>query len=150
MTNNRFVNRPCQLFVFGTLAFIGSLAGCSKPQEPWEKVVPVTGVVKYQGKAVAGAVVTLIPQNSKFPKSVRPTAITEDDGTFEVGTYSQADGAPAGTYKVLIVHFTVVGDADNPIPGPNDLPEKYSKIEETDIKVTIDDEETELKPFELN
>jgi hypothetical protein len=142
--------RPFYPGIWGALVVLGVLGGCSQSKEPWEVVYPVSGTVKFEGKPVAGAVVTFIPQDKSLPKTVRPTAITEEDGTFEVGTYSQADGAPAGSYKVLVTHYTVTGDAENPIPGPNDLPQKYSKVEETDLQVTIEAQETELKVFDLN
>ena len=123
--------------------------GCSKAQEPWEKVYPATGIVKYQGKPLAGAMITLIPEDTSFPKSVRPTAVTDADGEFEIGTYSTGDGAPAGSYKVIVVHFPVEGSEENPHAGPNDLPAKYAKAETTDLKVTIEEEETALRPLEL-
>jgi hypothetical protein len=125
------------------------LAGCGKAQEPWEKVYPATGIVKYQGKPLPGATITLIPEDTSFPKSVRPTAVTDADGEFEIGTYSTGDGAPAGNYKVLILHFPVEGPEENPHAGPNDLPEKYAKAETTDLTVTIEEEETVLRPLEL-
>jgi hypothetical protein len=125
------------------------LVGCGQAQEPWEKVYPATGVVKYQGKPLAGAMITLIPEDASFPKTVRPTAVTDADGEFEIGTYSSGDGAPAGNYKVLVLHFPVEGSEEAPHAGPNDLPAKYAKAETTDLKVTIDEEETALPPLEL-
>jgi hypothetical protein len=124
-------------------------AGCGKAQQPWEQVYPASGVVKFQGQPLAGAVVTLIPQDREFPSTVRPTAVTDEEGAFELGTYSTADGAPAGDYKVLVLHYPVVGTAENPFAGPNDLPPQYAKAETTTLKVTIEEEETELPPLEL-
>lgn len=131
------------------LALAAALAGCSKPQQPWEQVFPVNGIVKYRGQPLSGAVVTLISEDAEFPKSVRPTAITGDDGAFEVGTYSAADGAPAGEYKVLVLHYPVQGPAENPHAGPNDLPPIYAKAETTTLKVSVAEEENELPPLEL-
>jgi hypothetical protein len=125
------------------------LAGCSKAKEPWETVYPASGVVKFQGQPVAGAVVTLIPEDREFPNTVRPTAVTDEDGAFEIGTYSTADGAPAGKYKVLVLHYPVIGSEDNPSAGPNDLPPQYAKAETTTLNVTIEEEETEIPPLEL-
>jgi hypothetical protein len=122
------------------LATAIALVGCSKPQQPWEKVYPAGGVVKYRGQPLSGAVVTLIPEEADFPSSVRPTAVTDDDGAFEVGTYSADDGAPAGKYKVLVLHYPVVGSAENPYAGPNDLPPMYAKAETTTLKITIPEE----------
>ena len=131
------------------LASATILAGCSKPQQPWEKVYPASGVVKYRGQPLSGAVVTLIPEDTAFPNSVRPTAVTDDEGTFEVGTYSTDDGAPAGKYKVLVLHYPVGGSAENPHAEPNDLPTIYAKAETTTLKISIAEEETEIPPLEL-
>jgi len=130
-------------------AIATALAGCGKPQEPWEKVYPATGVVTYRGQPLSGAVVTLISEDADFPNSVRPTAVTGDDGGFEVGTYSAADGAPAGEYKVLVLHYPVQGPAENPHAGPNDLPPIYAKAETTTLKISVAEEENELPPLEL-
>jgi len=132
-----------------TLILSTMLAGCGQAKQPWEKVYPASGVVKFQGQPVAGAVVTLIPEDREFPNTVRPTAITDEDGAFEIGTYSSADGAPAGSYKVLVLHYPVIGTAENPYAGPNDLPAQYAKAETTTLKVTIEEEETEIPPLEL-
>lgn len=131
------------------LAMATALSGCSKPQQPWEKVYPAGGVVKYRGQPLSGAVITLIPEDADFPSSVRPTAITDEDGAFEVGTYSVADGAPAGDYKVLVLHYPVEGSAENPHAGPNDLPPMYAKVETTNLRISIGEEDTEIPPLEL-
>jgi hypothetical protein len=131
------------------IALATMVTGCGQAKQPWEKVYPASGVVKFQGQPLAGAVVTLIPQDADFPNSVRPTAITDEDGAFEIGTYSTADGAPAGDYKVLVLHYPVAGTAENPYAGPNDLPPQYARAETTTLKVTIDEEDTEIPPLEL-
>jgi hypothetical protein len=131
------------------LAVLASGCGIAPPK-PWEKVYPAKGVLNYKGKPLGGAMITLIPQNSEFPDSVRPSATTKDDGTFELGTYSRSDGAPAGAYKALVLHFPVVGPKDNPSPGRNDLPAKYARPESTDLTVEVSESSTELKPLELD
>jgi hypothetical protein len=130
------------------LALAAALTGCGQAQQPWEKVYPASGIVKYRGQPLAGAVVTLISEDANFPKSVRPTAVTGDDGGFEVGTYSAADGAPAGEYKVLVLHYPVAGPPENPHAGPNDLPPIYAKAETTTLKISIGEEANEV-PLEL-
>jgi hypothetical protein len=131
------------------VALAAVLGGCGKTPEPWEKVYPASGVVLYRGQPLSGAVVTLIPEDAEFPSSVRPTAITDEDGAFYVGTYSAADGAPAGDYKVLVLHYPVEGPPENPHAGANDLPLKYAKAETTDLLVSIAEEETEIPPLVL-
>jgi hypothetical protein len=81
-------------------------AGCSSaPAEPAALAPhPVTGRVTYEGKPAAGVVVTLIPTDApmvpQIPKN--PRAITGADGTFTIGTFADADGAPAGGYQLVL------------------------------------------------
>lgn len=133
-----------------TTLLLGSalLTGCGKAKEPWEVVYPVKGIVKYDGKPLDRAVITLIPQGEDIPDTVRPTASSKEDGTFEVGTYSTKDGAPEGKYKVIVLHYPIIGKKESPASGPNDLPVKYAKPETTDLIVDVAGP-TELKPFEL-
>ena len=133
-----------------TTLLLGSalLTGCGKAKEPWEVVYPAKGIVKYDGKPLDRAVITLIPQDPDIPETLRPTASTKEDGTFEVGTYSKSDGAPEGKYKVIVLHYPIIGKKESPASGPNDLPRKYSKPETTDLIVEVAGP-TEFKPFEL-
>ncbi len=126
------------------LVGLGILPGCSKARQPWEKVYPVSGVVQLDGKPIGGALLTLVPQDRQVPDSVRPTATSNWDGTFEVGTYSTGDGAPAGAYKVIVLRFPVVGTPQSPAPGANDLPLKYARPESTDLSVQVKEAATEL------
>jgi hypothetical protein len=125
------------------------LTGCGKTKESWEQVYPAKGIVNFGGKPVAGAVISLIPQDPEIPDTVRPTATAKEDGTFEIGTYSKADGAPEGKYKVLVLHYPVIGSKASPAAGPNDLPRKYSKAETTDLLVEVVAPNTEFQPLEL-
>jgi hypothetical protein len=131
------------------IALATTLTGCGQAKQPWEHVYRASGIVTFQGQPLAGAVVTLIPEDGDFPNTVRPTAITDEEGAFEIGTYSTADGAPAGDYKVLVLHYPVVGSPNNPHAGPNDLPSQYARPETTTLKVTIGEAETEIPPLEL-
>lgn len=132
------------------LAVAVSLCGCGRAKKPWEFVHPVQGQVIYKGKPLADANITLIPVDQEIPGTVRPTARTDSDGAFVVGTYSQADGAPAGEYKVLVLHFPVIVTANSANSGPNSLPAKYARPETTDLKVTIEEGENSLDPIEIN
>lgn len=146
MIVNSFLTR---IGIAAVLLGVLSITGCGKGKDPWEIVYPVKGQINFEGKPIEGAVLTLIPEDSKFPSSVRPTAISEPDGSFEVGTYKSGDGAPAGSYKVIALRYPVVGTKENPAPGPNDLPVKYSRPETTELKVQVDSAPTKLAPFEL-
>lgn len=130
-------------------AVVCSLAGCGAAKHPWETVFPATGVVSIDGKPLGGAVITLIPEDSKFPDTVRPRATSKDDGTFAISTYKTNDGAPAGSYKALVLHYPVVGSKETPNAGPNDLPRKYSKAETTDLKLQINSPKSDTLELKL-
>ena len=131
------------------LCVCGLVNGCVKAKPPWEKVYPAIGVAQLDGQPLGGATLTLIPEDRSVPDTVRPTATTNWDGTFELGTYATGDGAPAGKYKVIVVRFPVIGTPQNPAPGPNDLPSKYALPATTDLTVQINEAETELPPLKL-
>src|SRR5262245_23797280 len=109
------------------------LTGCGKAKEPWETAYPAKGVLTYKGKPVANAEIAFFPQGTSMPDSVRPRAKTNDEGAFVVWTYQPGDGAPAGNYKVTIVHHSVTEKNGVGITLPNDLPPKYSRVQSTDL-----------------
>lgn len=132
-----------------TLLAAGALAGCGKAEQPWEKVYPAAGVVKFKGEPIEGAVITLVPVSKEVPSFVRPTATSDWDGTFQLGTYSQADGAPVGEYKAVVLRYPVVGSKESPSAGRNNLPRKYATAETTDLTVTITELASEPQTLEL-
>src|SRR5688572_20250361 len=83
-------------------------AGCGSGRPPWETVYPATGKLLFNGAPIAGAQITLTAKDSAVPASVRPSATTDADGAFKLGTYSLADGAPAGDYHVAVVWHPLV------------------------------------------
>lgn len=127
----------------------GLLSGCGESKKPWETAIPAAGIIQYDGKPLAGAMISLIPENSDIPVSVRPSATSKPDGTFSLGTYSSGDGAPEGTYKVIVTHYPVIGPPENPSAGPNDLPSKYAKADTTDLKLTVTPPSTTFEPLAL-
>ncbi|MFO1096213.1 MAG: hypothetical protein U0992_23340 [Planctomycetaceae bacterium] len=141
--------RRTAFWTLGTLGIAVIFAGCGNTQNSWEKVVPAEGVISFKGKPLAGALITLVPQDVSFPPSVRPNATSGPDGTFKLGTYSTADGAPAGEYKALVLHYPVVGSKKSPNAGPNDLPKKYSRPETTTLTVRVAEDSSKLQPLEL-
>jgi hypothetical protein len=70
--------------------------------------VPVIGSVQVDGKPVAGVQVVLHPVDAAGPRlaKLRPTGRTEADGSYRIGTYEMADGAPAAEYRVTAEWFT--------------------------------------------
>ncbi len=131
------------------LAAIATLTGCIKGKEPWEITHPVTGTITFKGRPIKDAELSFYPEDKSFPESVRPKAKSIEGGKFEVWTYVQGDGAPAGNYKVTVVHNEVTVSKDTIVAKPNDLPEKLSKLDTTDLQVQIVAGKNEIPAIEI-
>jgi hypothetical protein len=80
-------------------AVVVLLAGCSPSGQV--KVYPVKGRVTYQGKPmVGGGAITFVPKSDQAGKA--PGGTIKPDGTYELGTYTESDGAMAGEFRVII------------------------------------------------
>ncbi len=138
--------KPYRVLVALVLVLV---VGCGKGAAPWEKTYPVKGVISFKGKPVADAELSFFPEDASYPDLVRPRAKSGADGTFVVWTYEQGDGAPVGSYKVTVVHHEIGISKETVITKPNDLPEKYSKLDTTDLTVEVRGTENELPPIDL-
>lgn len=106
------------------------------------KTVPVTGVVTYKGSPVEGAQINFIPAS---PSESAAYATTQADGSFELTTFVQGDGAAPGSYKVTVNKRTVetilnAQDPNGPPQGVKEtshLPEKYGKSTSTDLQFDV-------------
>jgi hypothetical protein len=102
------MNRRCRLFgavnCFAVSAMV--LVGCSgaavDPNRP--KVVPVSGVVSYQGQPIEGAVVTFNNQAANTTGSAK----TDSAGRFVLSTFGKNDGAVPGPQMVAIQRVEVI------------------------------------------
>jgi len=133
--------------VSGLLAAL-LLTGCSE-KPVWEVAYQASGSLSFRGKPVANADIVLFPEDSTWPETVRPRARTKEDGTFEVWTWEPGDGAPAGVYKVTLVHTEAGFSKGAVVAKPNDLPAKYGRAESTDVRVTISPGENRLPAISL-
>jgi hypothetical protein len=105
-------------------------------------VYPVTGKVFFEGCPVPNAVVTFhLVDGNKFTRS--GDALVESDGSFALSTYTANDGAAAGDYAVTVVWWNPLVDAQGK-PGPNLLPERYSKPDTTPLKAKVTTGKNEL------
>ncbi|HID77048.1 MAG TPA: carboxypeptidase regulatory-like domain-containing protein [Planctomycetaceae bacterium] len=87
----RIVRKVCVLAVA-----LCVLVGCA---EEGPQVVPVTGVVTYQGKPVEGARVMFHPLEGGARSS---HGTTDAEGRFELSTFGMNDGALVGRHVVTI------------------------------------------------
>ena len=87
---------------FRLIAFavaIAALPACSG-----QKMAPVKGRVMFDGKPVKEAAVTFSPSgtDTQLETGKPGTAFTDENGDFEVSTFSKYDGAIVGTHNVLV------------------------------------------------
>lgn len=78
-------------------------AGCGKDGGPVTPY-PVGGQVIYDGKPAAGVQVFYFPENAPTPPDIpaNPHAVTGPDGRFTLSTFEDGDGAPEGSYRVIL------------------------------------------------
>ena len=134
--------RACTIWLAcGSLVL--ALSGCARKTG----VYPVEGSVLFKGKPAAGARVLLHPDAQDA--EIQPHGVVESDGTFKLGTYSTADGAPAGHYAVT-VHWTEnTGRGDQ--EGRSRLPARYMTPQTSGISVNIfKTKKNLLPPFDLD
>jgi hypothetical protein len=125
-------------------------AGCGRG--PAHKAVyPVRGQVLYKGKPAEGILVYFVPVNpqEKYELPSIPLAVTAANGSFALGTYGKADGAPASEYAVSLfwpeTPYPGYGD-----PGPDRLGGRYSDWQTSRWRVTVQPEPNAVPPFELD
>jgi hypothetical protein len=113
---------------FWTVGLIGSAlalagAGCGGGQSAVSKV---NGTVTLDGKPLAGALVSFVPQDVKSGRLA--TGRTDANGHFDLTTFRTNDGAIPGQYKI-----TVTLTAENPKTAVGKSPEKMSEQEKMQL-----------------
>jgi hypothetical protein len=127
-------------------------AGCSKSiQQPtW----PVTGVVEFDGKPLAGATIVFhAVDRAKFKWKELPQGFTDSEGRFSIRTYTSDDGAPAGDYDVGIAMVQPTSDEGEDqirrVKGSTVIPATYADPKTSGIRVTVDRKKTVLPTITL-
>jgi uncharacterized protein YcnI len=128
-------------FVLASLLFscILTPAGCGgPPSRPVETTVPVSGVVLIGGKPEAGIQVNFTPSGKT--KSYGGTAVTDDDGEFQVRNATGKSGLPVGEYTATFSMNSSAGDApmqsDRPVPFVSfqeKIPPKWSDVQKAGV-----------------
>jgi hypothetical protein len=102
--------------------------GCGDGKPPPEPVYPVKGEVFYKGKPAAGAVVWLHRIGAEEVNAGQPATMTpprgtvQEDGSFQISTYGENDGAPVGQYRMTVRWTKAKGGGDD---EENLLPLRY-------------------------
>lgn len=109
----------------------------------------VTGTVKVDSKPTEGAMVIFCPiDGSEELLKLRPFGITGPDGKYQVTTFDQADGAPAGNYKLIIQWPARTGGDQGIGSGPDRLRGRYMNLERSQLTAKVEGA-IELPAFEL-
>jgi hypothetical protein len=142
-----------------SLTAVGLLAavlasGCSSSGNI--KVYPVKGRVMFAGKPmVGGGSISFVPKNEQAGKTAG--GIIQPDGTYVLGTYSEADGSMAGDFRVIITQQTVKEPEATPDGAPptaaatttvapaDRIPIVYANDRESPLTAKV-----EPKPNEIN
>ncbi len=104
--------------VLATLIMVGMPALARlhpKPvDDPWLKLrpslYPVAGTLVFEGKPVAGAVVTFLAQTAEEGREYLAVSSTDKDGRFWLRTFSShGDGAVAGTHFIKVERMVPTG-----------------------------------------
>ncbi len=91
--------------VLATFSIVSS--GCGNGAK-MEKVVPASGVLKFQGKPLEGYKLTFEPTGERQSA----TAISDAEGKFVLGTNRPGDGAATGKHKVAVVFMSEIVEGE--------------------------------------
>lgn len=123
--------------------------GCGKAQPERLPTFPVQGSITFKGQPIVGAVVALHPKNAPADKAISPHGNVTADGSFDITTYSRADGAPEGDYVVTVFWYKPVKKGADTVAGPNVIPNKYTSPETSDLIVKVAAGPNTLEPIRL-
>jgi hypothetical protein len=129
----------------------GPTGGSDRPD-----VVPASGTITYNGSAVEGATVVLVPEASSGGYAA--SGLTDADGRFELSTFAPDAGAVPGKYKVSVTKIEAPASAAGPegghdeseTPPPKDLlPAKYKDAAKSELTAEIPADGTDELTFDL-
>jgi hypothetical protein len=135
--------RSCSPTMLAAAVLTLALPGCFENRKP---VFPVRGKVLFRGQPAEGALVVFNPLDESDPQAVKPQGMVGSDGSFEMSTYGEKDGAPAGEYIVSFV-WMIENPKTKKIWSP--LPARFMQPDKSGWRLTIKDGPNELQPFLL-
>jgi len=156
---NRMRNRLCRAGMSALLGIAAmTAAGCGEGGPP---LVPVEGVVKFEGKPLVNAELTFAPDPSNKDVTAG-SAMTSDDGSYKA-RYQARFGLAEGKYKISIRKIEVKDDAKIPDAIKGDptqmemlgavkqsLPDKYASLEKTSFLIEVKSGASDKYDFELD
>ena len=136
------VGTPRIWFTAWNLLSLAACLGCG-PATP--EVVPVTGKVLLDGQPLTVGRVLTTPSAGRGSNG-----LIGSDGTFELSTFGQRDGALIGRHKVAVVAYE--GKTGGPEAGLGKLlvPERYTNAETSGLTIDVDANEENTVVLELS
>jgi hypothetical protein len=128
-----------------TLIAMASLSCAKSDRKP---VFPVSGRVLMDGKPLAHAFVVFHPLGVAGSADVRPRAHADGNGSFLLSTYENADGAPAGEYRITVEKYKAPTETDKG-PPVNLVPARYAKPDTSHLTVRVQEGRNDLSAFQL-
>lgn len=120
------------------------IVGCSNGNM---KTAVVKGKITFNGKAVPIGTISFVPEGNK-PAA---TGQIQKDGSYELSTYGDGDGAVLGKHTVMIIAVDAQEGAlpedKNPVP-PAIIPDKYFNNQTSGLTANVEDKVNEIN-FEL-
>jgi hypothetical protein len=160
MWNFLYSNRWAR--IAAALPLCALLASCGRSDEGHVPVFPAEGRVKFNGKALPGAMLSFHSSDKRRAAAVAPKkgkksdpgvpvpgAVSLDDGSFSVSTYEVDDGLPPGVYRVTVScenrAAKMIGDSYTEL-----LPARYQNPELSGLEVTVEEGVNDFPPLDLN
>lgn len=110
---------------------------------------PVSGKVVIDGMPAVRTIVAFYPKTPQFEKKefVGQT-LTDDNGEFQVTTFTAGDGLPSGEYIVTLEANWVSREGQD-VSVPDLLKGKYADRRKSTLKATVETKPLVLEPYNL-
>lgn len=133
------------------LLLVAMFSGCEKRIKRLP-VYQVAGKILVNGQPAEHAQISLQPVKTaaKGERVIIPNAIALADGTFNVGTYTGTDGAPAGEYAITVIWPTVTMEGGEETFGPDRLKGRYRIPGNTIPNFTVQERDNEIPTIDIH
>lgn len=134
------------------------ISGCGTQTDRWKQARPETtlasGIVNYRDHPLAGAIVVFQPLEAG---GVGASALTDEQGAFELKTFPPDSGVVPGEYQVSVSKTGAPGTLPMPEPSADPdpirvvslIPERYGIPAKSGLKAIVPPEGTDALVFEL-
>lgn len=136
---------------FLTAAGVLTTTGCSTDEDR-VATFPVSGQVLHNGTPATGAKVILIVSSESLRGKRIPTpqGTVDETGNFQIGCYSENDGAPAGEYGIAIVWRDDSVNTSRDEKPPDRLAGRFANPQRSGLTATITEGKNELPSINLD